>query len=378
MHTCPAQHHLHHTVSDTKTVNCNTVRSFSTHGQLSAAQGSSITVVRPDIRASLGVQACVTAAPRDGRWEGRIESGLGEGVRYRGEAAGAVVCRQGGACVSCQGGGPRTVTVRRTARRTPLPPHVLLASARASPPHTRVWFSPLNPLWFVSQGFLNPAGRHNATELLPSVRPEFAPQGYASRGLGQSVDNPPTKSFLHVDQAGAYNLMAASSPYDSYAEWLCISGVHTELVDRVLLEAASSAGVPQRRVCDKDAWLTPALVARLRELGAWPAVNNVLATPDLHSDSRGGVCVRLGVVVYVFRQLPGEGVMMPGNMIHQVAHWGVRRMKKLRIVIIGFGTARQKMVLERWTNRAAIYRCVEGFWICPAFHTRFLSRSAKP
>jgi hypothetical protein len=25
-------------------------------------------------------------------------------------------------------------------------------------------------------------------------------------------------------------------------------------------------------------------------------------------------------------------------------------MKKLRIVILGFGTARQKMALERWTN----------------------------
>jgi hypothetical protein len=28
----------------------------------------------------------------------------------------------------------------------------------------------------------------------------------------------------------------------------------------------------------------------------------------------------------------------------------VQRCKKLRIVILGFGTARQKMVLERWTN----------------------------
>jgi hypothetical protein len=32
------------------TVNGNTVRSFSTHGQLSAAQGSSATVARSDIR----------------------------------------------------------------------------------------------------------------------------------------------------------------------------------------------------------------------------------------------------------------------------------------------------------------------------------------
>jgi hypothetical protein len=40
---------MHHTVSDT-TVNGNTVRSFSAHRHLSAAQGSSTTVSRSDIR----------------------------------------------------------------------------------------------------------------------------------------------------------------------------------------------------------------------------------------------------------------------------------------------------------------------------------------
>jgi hypothetical protein len=55
-------------------------------------------------------------------------------------------------------------------------------------------------------------------------------------------------------------------------------------------------------------------------------------------------------------------------------------MQKLHIVILGFGTARQKMALERWTNpkpfgvivdRAAILLCVEGFWICLSFNRPF-------
>jgi hypothetical protein len=59
----------------------------------------------------------------------------------------------------------------------------------------------------------------------------------------------------------------------------------------------------------------------------------------------------------------------------------------LRIVIYGFGTARQKMALERWTDpkplgmivdRAAIELSAEGFWICPSFKGHFLSRRARP
>jgi hypothetical protein len=44
---------MHHTVSDTGTCtnsNGNTVRNFFTHGQQSAAKGSSTTVSRSDIR----------------------------------------------------------------------------------------------------------------------------------------------------------------------------------------------------------------------------------------------------------------------------------------------------------------------------------------
>jgi hypothetical protein len=44
------QHQMHRTVSDIPTVIGNTVRSFSSHGQLSAAKGSSTTVSRSDIR----------------------------------------------------------------------------------------------------------------------------------------------------------------------------------------------------------------------------------------------------------------------------------------------------------------------------------------
>jgi hypothetical protein len=43
-------HQLHRTVSDTKTVNANTVRSFSTHGHQSGAKGGSSTFSRSDIR----------------------------------------------------------------------------------------------------------------------------------------------------------------------------------------------------------------------------------------------------------------------------------------------------------------------------------------
>jgi hypothetical protein len=41
---------MHHTVSDIPTVNGHMVRSFSTHGQQSAAKGSLTTVSRSDIR----------------------------------------------------------------------------------------------------------------------------------------------------------------------------------------------------------------------------------------------------------------------------------------------------------------------------------------
>jgi hypothetical protein len=41
---------MHHTPSLIPTVNGHTVRSFSTHGHLSAAKGSSTTVSRSDIR----------------------------------------------------------------------------------------------------------------------------------------------------------------------------------------------------------------------------------------------------------------------------------------------------------------------------------------
>jgi hypothetical protein len=62
-------------------------------------------------------------------------------------------------------------------------------------------------------------------------------------------------------------------------------------------------------------------------------------------------------------------------------------MKKLRIVILRFGTARQKLVLEWWTNpkplgtkldSGTIYNRAEGFWICPSFRDHFLSRRAEP
>jgi hypothetical protein len=46
----PAQHQLHTTPSLIPTVDGNTVRSFSTYGHQSAAQGSSTTVSRSDIR----------------------------------------------------------------------------------------------------------------------------------------------------------------------------------------------------------------------------------------------------------------------------------------------------------------------------------------
>jgi hypothetical protein len=45
-----SQHQLHRTVSRIPTVNGNTVRSFSTHGQQSAAKGSLNTVSRSDFR----------------------------------------------------------------------------------------------------------------------------------------------------------------------------------------------------------------------------------------------------------------------------------------------------------------------------------------
>jgi hypothetical protein len=47
-HTLMSQHQLHRTVSLIRTVNGNTVRSFSTHGQPSAAQGSSTNVSRSE------------------------------------------------------------------------------------------------------------------------------------------------------------------------------------------------------------------------------------------------------------------------------------------------------------------------------------------
>jgi hypothetical protein len=55
-------------------------------------------------------------------------------------------------------------------------------------------------------------------------------------------------------------------------------------------------------------------------------------------------------------------------------------MKKLRtVILLRFGTARQKMFLGRWTNpkplgadlRSCRYLTLcEGFWICPSFSTR--------
>jgi hypothetical protein len=46
----PRSHEMQHTVSLIPTVNANTVRSFSSHGQQSAANGSSTTVSRSDTR----------------------------------------------------------------------------------------------------------------------------------------------------------------------------------------------------------------------------------------------------------------------------------------------------------------------------------------
>jgi hypothetical protein len=63
-------------------------------------------------------------------------------------------------------------------------------------------------------------------------------------------------------------------------------------------------------------------------------------------------------------------------------------MQKLRIVILGFGTARQKVVLERWTkpkplganlDSGTIYNRAEGFWIGPYFKSLSLSKKVpKP
>jgi hypothetical protein len=47
-----------------------------------------------------------------------------------------------------------------------------------------------------------------------------------------------------------------------------------------------------------------------------------------------------------FEEKGGESLRVA---VAPIAH-KVRRCKKLRIAILGFGTARQKMVLERWTN----------------------------
>jgi hypothetical protein len=49
-HTLMSQHQLHRTVSLIPTVNDTTFRSFSTHGQQSAARGNLTTVSRSDIR----------------------------------------------------------------------------------------------------------------------------------------------------------------------------------------------------------------------------------------------------------------------------------------------------------------------------------------
>ena len=66
--------------------------------------------------------------------------------------------------------------------------------------------------------------------------------------------------------------------------------------------------------------------------------------------------------------------------------WSHPAMKKSRIVILRFGTARQKLVLERWTNpkplgtiaRSCRYiTCAEGFWMCPSFNSHSLPRSAR-
>jgi hypothetical protein len=77
----------------------------------------------------------------------------------------------------------------------------------------------------------------------------------------------------------------------------------------------------------------------------------------------------------------------PGQKAHRLRGEAAYGDEKVANRDTWFGTARQKRVLERWTNpqplqpiwgRAAILLCAEGFWICPSFNSHSLSRSAKP